>query len=179
MTLPTDPYNFTNGSTADAEQVDARFAALFAALSAGGLDPSVFAAGTVPASKLEQAAWTASTPALTQPSAITKTVTLSRYYRVGRMIHWTFRLDVTGAGTAGQAVGVELPVPAASGNALVCGSGYIYDASVPYLYQATAILASTSVLNFFSGYTTTFTAFNGALANGDVISGMVTYEAAS
>ena len=179
MTLPTDPYNFTNGATADAEQVDARFAALFAALSAGGLDPSVFAAGAVPASKLEQAAWTASTPALTQPSAITKTVTLSRYYRVGRMIHWTFRLDVTGAGTAGQAVGVELPVPAASGNALVCGSGYIYDASAPNLYQATAILGSTTVLNFFSGYTTTFTAFNGALASGDVISGMVTYEAAS
>lgn len=37
MTVPTDPYNFTNGSTADGDQVDARFAPLYAALS-GALD---------------------------------------------------------------------------------------------------------------------------------------------
>lgn len=37
MTVPTDPYNFTNGATADADQVDARFAPLYAALS-GALD---------------------------------------------------------------------------------------------------------------------------------------------
>ncbi len=33
MTVPTDPYDFTNGATADAEQVDARFAPLYAALN--------------------------------------------------------------------------------------------------------------------------------------------------
>jgi hypothetical protein len=37
MPVPTDPFNFTNGTTADADQVDARFAALYATL-AGGLD---------------------------------------------------------------------------------------------------------------------------------------------
>lgn len=44
MTLPTDPYNFTNGATADAEQVDARFSPLYAALN-GALEPRNFAAG--------------------------------------------------------------------------------------------------------------------------------------
>jgi hypothetical protein len=33
--VPTDPYDFTNGGVADAEQVDARFAPLYAALNAG------------------------------------------------------------------------------------------------------------------------------------------------
>ena len=39
MPVPTDPYNFTNGTPADAEQVDARFALLYAALN-GALDAS-------------------------------------------------------------------------------------------------------------------------------------------
>lgn len=37
MTVPSDPYNFTNGATADGDQVDARFAPLYAALN-GALD---------------------------------------------------------------------------------------------------------------------------------------------
>lgn len=32
MPVPSDPYNFTNGTTADGDQVDARFAPLYAAL---------------------------------------------------------------------------------------------------------------------------------------------------
>lgn len=34
MPVPVDPYNFTNGTVADAEQVDARFSPLYAALNA-------------------------------------------------------------------------------------------------------------------------------------------------
>lgn len=37
MTVPSDPYNFTNGTTADADQVDARFLPLYTALN-GALD---------------------------------------------------------------------------------------------------------------------------------------------
>lgn len=47
MSLPVKPYTFTNGSTADGTQVNANFDQLFAALSAGGLDPTVFAAGAL------------------------------------------------------------------------------------------------------------------------------------
>lgn len=47
MSLPTKPYTFTNGATADGGQVDDTFDAIFAALSAGGLDPTVFAAGAL------------------------------------------------------------------------------------------------------------------------------------
>lgn len=41
MPAPTDPYNFTNGATADADQVDARFAPLYAALTAALDDDNV------------------------------------------------------------------------------------------------------------------------------------------
>lgn len=37
MTVPTDPFNFTNGTVADADQVDARFLPLYTALT-GALD---------------------------------------------------------------------------------------------------------------------------------------------
>lgn len=47
MSLPVDPYTFANGATADGVQVNSRFNALFAALSAGGLDPTVFAASAL------------------------------------------------------------------------------------------------------------------------------------
>lgn len=47
MSLPVDPYTFTNGTTADGGQVNARFAQLYAALAAGGLDPTVFAASAL------------------------------------------------------------------------------------------------------------------------------------
>jgi hypothetical protein len=41
--VPTDPYDFTNGGVADAEQVDARFAPLYTALN-GALDATNLAA---------------------------------------------------------------------------------------------------------------------------------------
>ena len=47
MSLPVDPYTFSNATTADAAQVNARFAQLYAALAAGGLDPTVFAASAL------------------------------------------------------------------------------------------------------------------------------------
>lgn len=47
MSLPVKPYTFANGTTADALQVNANFDQLYAALAAGGLDPSVFAASAL------------------------------------------------------------------------------------------------------------------------------------
>lgn len=173
MTLPTDPYNFTNGTTADAEQVDARFAALYAALSAGGLDAAVLASE----------AWTASTPTVTQLGTVAATVTQSRYVRLGRTITWSFRLDVTGAGTAANAVSVSLPVPARAANAFAAGAGYFYDASMSGIRAGAWHLASTTATHLFI---TDSTGFNSVgvnpavgLASGDVLSGTITYEAAS
>ena len=51
MPVPSDPYDFTNGATADAEQVDARFAPLYAALD-GALDDENVAAFTSAVLKL-------------------------------------------------------------------------------------------------------------------------------
>ncbi|HMS60688.1 MAG TPA: hypothetical protein PKD63_00290 [Solirubrobacteraceae bacterium] len=173
MTLPTDPYNFTNGSTADAEQVDARFAALYAALSAGGLDAAVLASE----------AWTASTPTVTQSGTVAATVTHSRYVRLGRTIMWSFRLDVTGAGTYGNAIALSLPVAARAGNVFAAGTGYIYDASGPSMYVGAWHLASTTTLHLIDSDVASFASVGASpsvtLASGDVISGTVTYEAAS
>lgn len=52
MSLPADPGNFSAGLPATAAGVNARFAPLYAALSAGGLDPAAFAAAAIPLSKL-------------------------------------------------------------------------------------------------------------------------------
>jgi hypothetical protein len=41
MTVPADPYNFANGAVADADQVDARFAPLYAILAAGLTDDNI------------------------------------------------------------------------------------------------------------------------------------------
>ena len=173
MAFPADPYSFVDGTTADADEVNARFAALYAALSAGGLDAAVLASE----------AWTASTPTVTQSGTVAATVTQSRYVRLGRTITWSFRLDVTGAGTATNAVSVSLPVAARAANAFAAGAGYIYDASAPNMYAGTLILASTTTAQLLINGGASFNAFGVtpgiALASGDVIGGTITYEAAS
>lgn len=49
MPVPSDPYNFANGQVADAEQVDARFAALYNTLNpaAVGIDDTNIKAGFI------------------------------------------------------------------------------------------------------------------------------------
>ena len=51
MALIVDPYDFTNGTTADAEQVDARFAAVLAQVN-GNIDADNLAAAGVTKAKL-------------------------------------------------------------------------------------------------------------------------------
>lgn len=113
MALPTDPYNFSNGDTADAEQVDARFAALFAALSAGGLDASVFAAGAIPASKIQTAAWTAHTPTLTGVSGSSNTVA-QRYSKIGRTVNLQGQLTLGSGGGLSADPTIALPYAAST-----------------------------------------------------------------
>lgn len=126
--------------------------------------------------------WTTYTPTLTQSGAVTKTVTYAKYEKVGRMVTVNVRLDVTGAGSANNAVTVSLPFTAAT-SAIDIGVGRIVDASAAQGFTGTAYLASTSTV--YLNDTTqaaavalgqTGAAFSAALASGDSITCSFTYE---
>ena len=128
----------------------------------------------------EGGAWTSFTPVLTQSSAVTKTVSWSRYARFGRLIIWSFGITATGAGSAGNAITLSLPATAAASVNIIIGSGNITDASVDE-YNGAWKMASTTAIGLtqsasanFVGVTPSF-----ALANTDSLEGFVIYEAAS
>lgn len=121
------------------------------------------------------------TPTLTQSGTVTATVTSARYTRVGRWIMGYTRLDVTGTGTATNAVTVSLPVAAAS---TVMGSGWIYDSSATTNYTgAASVNTSTTVAmiqhNSTSGFMGAVGNFTAALASGDIVQVSFMYEAAA
>jgi hypothetical protein len=84
------------------------------------------------------AAWTAYTPQIDQgvTTNIAKTVTYSRYLKVGRLAIVQARLDVTGTGTSGSSVTISLPSAftfvASSGG---FGFGKIFDSSTSTAYN--------------------------------------------
>lgn len=126
-------------------------------------------------------AWTAYTPTLTQSNTVTKTVARAVYTRVGRLITCTFYLAVTGSGTAGNTVVAGLPVEAASANSMN-GAGQIFDTSTTTRYGglwigsgATAVVLAGD----WAGASGWGVNPNVALASGDVITGTITYEAAT
>jgi hypothetical protein len=126
--------------------------------------------------------WTTYTPTLTQSAAVTKTVTYAKYEKVGRMVSVSWLLDVTGTGTAANAVTVSLPFTAAT-SLLMGGSGMIYDSSANTIYPGLISLASTTTASYIDATTTTGAGqalgnvtFTAALASGDAIRGSITYE---
>lgn len=147
---------------------------------------AVFPAGTaVTAGLIASEAWTPWVPSVTQSVAVTTTVLTARYIKIGRIVHTYVRLNVTGAGTAGQPVFITLPVPgfAHGGNGIPVGSGWIYDSSTTTMYAGSYNIqgAGTTV-----DLVTDATAGNDwgvvpsiGLANADQISFHLTYEAAS
>lgn len=128
-------------------------------------------------------AQTAYTPTISQgvTTNITKTVTVSTYDQINKLVIYTAVLEVTGTGTSGSNITVTLPVAAqAYGTALTCiGHGYIYDASATTTYTCSVLRSGDTVVfrNDASGANRVGTTPAFALASGDVISFTVTYEA--
>jgi hypothetical protein len=128
--------------------------------------------------------WTSYTPTITQSVAVSKTVTYSRWMRIGRLIIWSGTFAITSAGTGGNIITFTLPVTAAHspGALLVVGSGHINDATVTQ-YNVNAAINSNTLLAFLrsdSGYTNWFGIDPSmALASSDVIDFTVMYEAAA
>lgn len=134
----------------------------------------------------EGGAWTTWTPTLQQAGVVTATVTHAVYGRWGRLIIASFRLTATGAGSANFAVQVSLPATAARAQG-VLGTGVIFDSSAALVYSGTAVLTSTTALQFEgqgggvspNSLGSTGSYFTAALAANDVITATITYEAAS
>lgn len=127
--------------------------------------------------------WAPYTPTLTQTGTVTNTVTYAKYSRLGRLITVELLLVATGAGTGGSRILVSLPVTAAQGGDMPCGSGYVYDASAALVYAGTATLFTTTTAAIYlgSGVANHLGAAGmiAALANGDNVGLSLVFEAAS
>lgn len=127
----------------------------------------------------EGGSWTTWTPTITQSGSVTFTNTRSTYARLGRTIIANFALTVTGSGTATNDIVVSLPATAAAANAGQ-GVGFILDTGNTY-YVGTWVLTTTTtarLLTYGNGNPAGVNP-NFALAVGDVLSGTITYEAAT
>ena len=127
------------------------------------------------------AAWESYTPTLTQSATVTKTVTYAKYLQIQKLCIVNVRLDVTGAGTGGNAVVVGLPLTSAAGNGLQYGSATIYDASTATNYAGRCYQASTTTINFTGDWSANGlfgTTPNIALAASDQIHFSIAYEVA-
>jgi 3',5'-cyclic AMP phosphodiesterase CpdA len=125
----------------------------------------------------------AHTPQLDQGAStnIAKTVTYSKYKRIGREVTWTFQVDITASGSAGSAMTLTLPVTAAT-SGLVVGNIEFYDTSTTTHNFGGAYLSSTTLLTGMNDSTALDSRFgvfpSVALASGDILRGIATYEAA-
>lgn len=126
-------------------------------------------------------AGTSWTPTVTQSGSVTVTVTNAVYWRLGRLVLATARLDVTGSGTGANGVVVSLPVTAAASNR-ICGTGMILDSSASTFYSGMALQQSTTTCAIIPHNATSSlgaAAFTAGLASGDVIYVNLSYEASA
>jgi hypothetical protein len=76
----------------------------------------------------EEGTWT---PQLDQGAStnIGKTVIYASYVKIGKLVFFNLRLDITAAGTSGSAVTATLPITAAAATATIIGAGSYFDAA--------------------------------------------------
>lgn len=167
MAYPATPKTWVAGDVLTAAQLNAELRdALLGAFPLGPPDT----------------AWTSYTPTLTQPGAVTKTVTYAKYQRVGRLIVANGLLTCTGTGTAANQVAVGLPVAAAQAANMPAGSLYIFDASAGLFYNAVLSLTTTTTGVGFvnaSGNALGVNSFTAALAAADIVGFSAIYESAT
>lgn len=174
MALPTDPYNFTNGATADAEEVDARFAALYAALAAGGLD----------AEALASQAWTAWTPTITTIVGGSNVIT-ARSMKLGRTVHLQAQITLGAGGAFTGTTDLTITAPYTAANTIgMLGSAYGYDTSaVAYAPGIVTIAPNTATMRprLIGGASPqpVSATLPWTWAEGDILYLALTYEAAS
>jgi len=122
--------------------------------------------------------WTNYTTTITQLGTVTYATYVSRYQQIGKLINWEYAFYITGTGTINNAIRINIP-QTAQGSAIYSNFGtmHVYDASTNTHYCGHAFAYSTTqAAMMLDGGNTYFQSI--ALANGDVISGHILYEAA-
>lgn len=132
--------------------------------------------------------WTTYTPTVTQTVSVSITTntssTESRYIEDGRTITVTHLITITSSGTSGGVIKVSAPKTARFGGNKIVGSGYLYDSSANIVYPLLVSIDSTGNFTFYSTDVTSnnFIAaagsFTVAIANGDALTFVATYERA-
>jgi hypothetical protein len=125
-------------------------------------------------------------PVLRQPSSVTITAArYAKYFVVNKTVFYVAHMILFAGGTGGQRIEVDLPVAAASSSVRVIGHAYINDDSANRIYRCSVVQFSTTRAAFLSNDATSLTAYLGtsggpniALANNDVVSINICYEAA-
>lgn len=126
------------------------------------------------------AAWETWAPVVAQPGGIAGTVNFARYTRIQKLVIGTFSIAITGAGTAGNALSISLPITANTLTA-VHGSGLLYDASATTMYNGTFYNVTSTAAWFIGDWASVGvwgTIPGLGIANGDVWRGTFVYEAA-
>lgn len=127
-------------------------------------------------------AWNPWTPTVTQATSVSinTTTSLCAYWKVARFVIARLVINITSAGTSGQAITVSTPLTAANGEA-ARGIWNINDASATTnhigLVQSSGTAAIAGIENGAAGVMGVAPAF--ALANGDVIRGIFVMESAT
>lgn len=122
------------------------------------------------------------TPTITQSGTVAKTVAYSKYRIINGVCEWWFKLDITGAGTAGSVVFLSTPVNINTSASQHCGAGVILDSSVPTIDAGSWEVASitTIALSVGEGTNNLWGATpNIGLASGDSIRGHVRFLVAN
>lgn len=96
------------------------------------------------------------TTTATQGVSLTTSSQTNRLFRINKFVFWNCNLNFASAGTASNAVVVNLPVTAASGSFRAIGFGRAF-VSGPDIKLLTVVKASTTTVQFFSDDGTSLT----------------------
>lgn len=125
-------------------------------------------------------AWTSYTPSLTQGSDITKTVTYSKYAKLGRTVIWAFKMTMTEAGAGSSNTTLTLPVTAAATTVNIpFGTGEVWNTGFDYYHGRWRMFGSGGGTLVYFDRQESSSVFLPAFVSGGYIEGLLTYEAAS
>lgn len=208
MATASVTYTFTNGTNADAIQVNQNFTDILTFINASlvqtdgstslandAVTTAKIANASVTAAKVAAEAWTSWTPTVRQSAtALPNNLNYSTYYQIGKTVIANFRVQASSIVAAGGAIDITLPV-AGKTNSRIVGAGYvsINDASNNYYYntvtwvgngvgtgtQRVGALRGDRQETYISPNTTNpLNSFNAAAGSSSFFYGTIIYEAA-
>ena len=96
------------------------------------------------------AVWETWTPRVDQNVTVASVINYARYCRIQKSVFATAYVTINGAGTAGAAVAMSLPLTAQSNSGQMIAYGWFYDANVTTLYDLTGYGLSSTTVAFIS-----------------------------